>query len=332
MLPPDSAAPNLVSHIQRHSTEDGPGIRTTVFCMGCPMHCPWCQNPDSMSRKAQLIWRGTRCVGASDCLSVCPESALRRTPQGIVIDRGRCDACGDCVAACPAAALEILGRKMSVADVVQEAVRDKVFYERSGGGVTLSGGDPVAQPDFCLAIMESLKRAGVHLALDTCGGVSWQRLEPLVGLADLVLFDVKTADEEAHLRYTGVPLRLVLNNARAIARLGRPMWIRTPIIPDFTDSEESIRRIARFIRKELPTVERYELLAYNNLGRSKYERLGLEDPLADRRLMTSETMERLSRSASAEGVPSVRWSGMTRSEDAAEIAQDQCQGDMGVSV
>jgi pyruvate formate lyase activating enzyme len=176
------------------------------------------------------------------------------------------------------------------------------------------------QPDFCLAIMESLKGADVHLALDTCGGVCWQRLEPLVELADLVLFDMKTADAEAHQRYTGIPLHLVLDNAREITRLGRPMWIRTPIIPGFTDGEESIRRIARFIREELPTVERYELLAYNNLGRSKYERLGLEYPLADCGLMTGETMERLSRSASAEGIPFVRWSGTTRSEDAAAMA------------
>jgi pyruvate formate lyase activating enzyme len=302
----------VIFNIQRHSTEDGPGVRTTVFLKGCPMHCPWCHNPEGIETQPQLVWYSTRCIGARKCVDACPSNALTLTKDGMVINRKSCDACGDCVDACPAAALEVLGRRRSVEDVLETVLRDRVFYETSGGGVTLSGGEPSLQTEFCRELMSRIHRQGVHMALDTCGGTSWRRLEALVDLADLVLFDLKVFDEERHRTFTGVPLDLVLENARRVSQSGKKMWIRTPIIPGYTADEANVRRIAAFIRDNLPAVERYDLLAFNNTCSAKYTRLDRRFALAEEPLMLESAMEKLAEAARDEGVGFARWSGLTR--------------------
>jgi pyruvate formate lyase activating enzyme len=301
----------IVFNIQRYSTEDGPGIRSTVFMKGCPMRCPWCHNPEGLKPDPELVWYDVRCIGARDCLAACPSGALTLTQEGMVIARDKCDTCGACEEACPAAALEVIGKSRSMDDVAREAARDRVFYEKSGGGVTISGGEPALQDDFAVALMTRLKEEGIHLALDTCGGVGWNRLQPLVELADLVLYDLKTMDDAAHARYTGVPLQLVVDNAREVARSGKAMWVRTPAIPGYTDSEDNIRGIARFIREELADIQRYDILAFNNTCDAKYRRLDMIFPLAGQPLLSEDKMSRLAGVAKEEGVVVARWSGAT---------------------
>lgn len=302
----------MVFNIQLHSTEDGPGIRTSLFFKGCSMRCPWCHNPEGIKPSPELIWYEMRCLGAKDCLKACPKEALNLTPDGLIINRKRCDACGQCATACPASALEVIGKSYTVDELAAKALQDRVFYEKSDGGVTLSGGEASLQADFSVALMERLRKEKIHLALDTCGGTKWPTLQRLVNLADLVLYDLKTMDSAKHRKFTGIPLNLVLENARKISKTGKPMWVRTPIIPGVNDSVENIRQSARFIKGNLPTVERYDLLAFNNTCASKYQRLGLNWNLEKEGLIPEETMEKLVCAAKEEGLECVHWSGLTR--------------------
>jgi pyruvate formate lyase activating enzyme len=302
----------MVFNIQLHSTEDGPGIRTSIFMKGCPMRCPWCHNPEGIKPSPELIWYEMRCLGAKECLGACPREALNLTPQGMIINRSRCDDCGDCVKVCPASALEVIGKTYTVDELAARALQDRVFYEKSGGGVTLSGGEASLQADFSVALMVKLRKEGIHLALDTCGGTKWPNLRRLVEQADLVHYDLKLMDSDSHHKLTGIPLDLVLNNAREISKAGKPIWVRTPIIPGVNDSVENIRQTAWFIRENLSTVERYDLLAFNNTCASKYQRLGINWNLENEGLIPEGTMEDLAGAAKAEGLNFVHWSGLTR--------------------
>ncbi len=303
-----------IFNIQRHSTEDGPGIRTTVFLKGCCMRCPWCQNPESINKHAQLVWHDGQCIGDGKCIQSCPQKALKLTADGILIDRSLCDACGICAEACLTGAMEILGRKYSASEVASIVLEDKVFYDKSQGGMTLSGGEPSLQPAFCETLMKTVKVVGVHVALDTCCGADWKVLAPLVELADLILLDIKTMDETDHRKYTGITLQHVLKNAKRIAGQQKPIWVRTPIIPGYTDKIDNIKKIADFIQSSLPTVTRYDILAFNNYCASKYTNLGLTWKLIDAPLIPESDMAALVQAAQDSGLPFARWSGLTRVE------------------
>lgn len=299
-----------VFNVQRFSVEDGPGIRTTVFLKGCGLRCRWCQNPESWSLEPVLVWHADRCIGARRCLGVCPSGVLALEEEGMRVLRGRCDGCGECVQVCSAGAVELIGVERSVEDVTEEVLRDRVFFEESGGGVTLSGGDPLFQPMFAGALMTSFRDNGLHVALDTAGYSGLEEFRALVELADLVLLDLKLMDSVEHLAATGVPVEPVLRNARWLGTQSKRVWVRTPIIPGFTDSTRNISAIARFIREGLPSVERWDLLGFNNVCVAKWERLGMDFVCADTPLVSGVRMARLVKVARASQVPQIKWSGV----------------------
>ncbi len=279
-------------NIQRFSTEDGPGIRTTVFFKGCPLQCAWCHNPEGLSPHPELVWYDLRCIAARDCLAACPHNALDLTSGGMRIDRQRCDACGACAEACPAAALEVIGQTWSVEELLVEVQKDAIFFETSGGGVTLSGGEPMAQADFVTALARSSCQAGLHVALDTCGAAPWERYEQVLPFVDLVLYDLKLWHAERHRRATGADNARILDNARRLARQACPCGFGRPLSPTIP----ATRRTSppwRPDRRRTTTVERWDLLAYTNLGQPKYHRLGRAYPLEGVPLLSRAQMEAL---------------------------------------
>ena len=313
-----------VLEIQRMSTEDGPGIRTTVFMKGCPLSCTWCHNPESISPLPQVHWVATRCIGCHICIDTCPEGALTLAGTAIEINRDHCTGCGQCTEACPSTAMELLGRKWRVDDLATELLKDRAYFETSAGGITISGGESTMQKDFVAALLQGLNRHGIHTAIDTCGLCSKKALDAILPHANLVLFDMKLINPEAHQKYTGADNAVILENLLHTAHLIKThlhpesLWVRTPVIPGATDSDENIRGIGRFL-STLPSgvISRWELCAFNNLCADKYTRLGRTWDFADSPLMTESRMNHLSEVARSSGIDPtiVAWTGTTRQEE-----------------
>ena len=312
-----------VLEIQRMSTEDGPGLRTTIFFKGCSLRCAWCHNPESIDGRPQLQWIESRCIACGLCLDACPRNALSPAGEGLSIDRALCEGCGTCAEACPSTALELMGRSWRVIELADEAARDAPYFGATGG-VTASGGEAALQAPFVASLFRELKRRGIHTALDTSGQCRAEQLDMILPHADLLLYDVKEIDSARHREFTGSGNERVLANlihAAAFARdrvMPREIWVRTPVIPGATDRRENILGIGAFIAATLPgKVARWELCAFNDLCRDKYLRLGREWPYAGRGLMGREAMEELAGAARESGVdPSiVRWTGPVRLPD-----------------
>lgn len=302
----------ILFNIQRFSTEDGPGIRTSLFFKGCPLDCPWCHNPEGMEPGARVVWQRVHCLDCGDCQEACPEEALLRHGDQPVIDRDTCVVCGTCVDECAAGALEVVGQSWTPEALLGEVLRDRTFYDKSGGGLTLTGGEPLTQHDFLTAFLPGVREAGVHVALDTSGvgsEAAWNAVLPLV---DLVLFDLKVANPGAHRSLVGVHQEKVIEGLERVAESGLPVWVRTPVVPGATDGRDNVTELARLALEKVPGLQRYDLLAFSNLCGSKYEMLDRDFALADRALMRAEDMEELAAAARAVGVPDVHWSGPTR--------------------
>jgi len=290
----------LILHLQRLSTEDGPGIRTTVFFKGCPLRCQWCHNPESISPHPQVQWVETRCIGCGTCLSACSNDALTRLPDGsIEIDRTVCEGCGACASACPTTAMELLGRSITLDKLLHELIKDKAYYKASTGGVTASGGEPTLQSEFTARLFEQLQAEGIHTALDTCGACSLASLENILPFTDLVLYDLKIIDKDQHRTATGQGNQRILSNLLVVSELIRReyrqtgLWIPTPRIPRTTTGETNLFEIGAYIHENLDgLVERWELCAFNNLCRDKYRRLGLSWQFSDEPLMTQQELDR----------------------------------------
>jgi pyruvate formate lyase activating enzyme len=264
----------LVFNIQRYSIHDGPGIRTTVFLKSCPLSCFWCQNPESQAGKPEILLDKRKCTLCGACVAACGSKASWLLAESSTIDRRICVGCGECVTVCLNEARRLVGKTMTVEEVMHQVLRDVKFYENSGGGVTLSGGEAAAQPEFALSILKNCKAAGLHTVLDTCGAVSWSILQKLLDYTDLVLYDIKHMDEKKHREATGMDNRLILKNATRIFH-HRPMRVRVPMIPGFNDSADEVRAIARFVKNELNGVP-IDLLSYNRMGENKFEFLERE--------------------------------------------------------
>ncbi len=302
-----------VIEISRGSTHDGPGMRTVVFLKGCPLRCTWCQNPEGMAGEREVWWEARRCIRCRACLEACPSHSLTESERGLALAREGCRRCGACVESCPSRALAFTGTDWSVERLAREALRDRDYQVAFGGGVTVSGGEPLVQYRAVAELLERLHSAGVHTALDTCGMAPAQALSAVLPHTDHVLFDLKLLDAGQHRAHTGQPNETILANLDAIATSMRNgtsaarLWVRTPLIPGVTALPGNIAAIGRFIQERLlDVVSQWELCAFNNACQAKYQRLGLPWPYAGVPLMSRAEVTALRDAALATGIPAAR--------------------------
>lgn len=263
----------IIFDVKRYAIHDGPGIRTTVFLKGCPLRCQWCQNPEGLELEPEVFWRKNRCPeDCHACVTVCPTRALSKDGSRIVVDKEKCDFCRSCEDACVYDALEIVGREVSVGEIMEEIEKDRVFFEESGGGVTFSGGEPLLQVDFLESLLKEVKNSNIHVALDTSGYVPFEDLERVSDRVDLFLYDLKIMDDEKHRKYTGVSNRIILDNLQRLSDKNKNISVRIPLVSGVNDDLRSIRMFAEHLRT-LKNVRDISLLAYHRGGCEKFRRL-----------------------------------------------------------
>ena len=297
--------------IQRFSIHDGPGIRTTIFFKGCSLHCFWCHNPEGLSLRRQIQFTESKCINCGACVAVCPENAQQIIDGKRIYDRSLCKDCGLCIENCFSDALLQVGKTISVGETMEEILADSIFYQTSGGGVTLSGGEPALQPEYAELILDACQSRGIHTAIETAGNVPWDFLKRLVEKSDLIMMDLKHMDPVKHRAVTGVSNSLILVNAEKIVGMGKPVIFRTPVIPGVNDCIIEIQAIADFIRRlnvqkgnlgnkhELT----WELLTFHKLATDKYRSLGLEYRANDLENLKKEQFNELVAVAQDSGIP-----------------------------
>ena len=262
----------MIFNIKRYGIHDGPGIRTTVFLKGCPLNCLWCHNPEGIAEEQEFMWWEGRCIGCGSCQSVCPKDCISFADDCLQLNQDQCDLCGVCVDACTSQALELVGKEMTVTQVLGEIERDMIFYDESGGGVTLSGGEPLMQPDFSHSILKSCKKLKIHTTVDTCGHAQFYTITKMCDYVDLVLYDIKVINNEKHEKLTGTTNELILENLKTLSRNRQKLIVRFPLIPGVNDHERDILEFGEFV-SSLSTVTEVSLLPYHKAGVEKNKRL-----------------------------------------------------------
>lgn len=276
----------LLVEIKKFAVHDGPGIRTVFFLKGCPLNCKWCHNPESISPKPELADYEHKCIQCGECIPVCPTQAHTMLDSKHYFDRSKCNACGACEEVCLGSALKFFGRTTSLEEACKIALEDRDFYETTGG-ITMSGGEPLLQAEFCAELFKLLKKENIHCAIDTCGAVSWKKFETVLSYTDIFLYDLKHVDEKRHIEYTGSSNKLILENLVNLSKRDVPIEIRIPLIPGFNMDNESIEAIGKQL-SQLSNISTVQLLTYHDFAGSKYESIGKTNNMPKVKLSSDE--------------------------------------------
>jgi pyruvate formate lyase activating enzyme len=282
----------MVLEITRMTVHNGPGIRTLISFKGCPLQCIWCSTPESRRETQEIGFYPDKCIFCGDCVAICPTQALSVGESSVILDRGLCDDCGVCVNACHSRALKTLGRGYTVDELVREILKDAVMYKHSGGGVTLSGGEPFLRTEFLLSLLKDLTREDINIGIDTCGFTPRENIQSVLPYVDFFLWDIKHMDDATHKQLTGVSNRLIIDNLRVVSEKGIPVYIRIPLIPEYNDADENLRAVCKFVQT-LPSLVEIDLLPLHHLGRARYQALGWEYPIEDLPLYQESTLNEM---------------------------------------
>ncbi|MGA9118017.1 MAG: glycyl-radical enzyme activating protein [Bacteroidota bacterium] len=274
------ALTGVVFNVMRYCVHDGPGIRTTVFLKGCPLHCSWCHNPEGQRSEVEFSFREDRCVRCGNCFAICPNDAIEKRGDRYLPVRDHCESCGECTSTCYSEAREQVGVDMTVDDLMKEILKDRPFYDQSGGGVTFSGGEPLLHAEFLRAALEACREYRIHTAVETTGFCSQETFASVLPLADLYLYDLKLMDSEAHRRFTGVGNERILENLETLCRSGKPVIVRMPVIPGVNDHEANIQAMIQYLQGRT-SINTVHLLPYHEFGKEKAHRIGMDVPSLD---------------------------------------------------
>ena len=298
----------FIFDIKRYAINDGPGIRIVIFLKGCNLNCAWCHNPESISTETERMYAPAKCIKCGTCVMACPEKAITLTSEGIITDDELCKMCGKCAEVCPTKAIEISGHPMSVAEIMNEIEKERVFFDQSGGGVTFSGGEPLLQSKFLIELLDECSKRGIHTAVDTAGLANTEIILDVAKRTDLFLYDLKMMDSERHRKWVGVPNEKILENLKAVSATGVKIIIRIPLIGGVNDDAENMEATARFVAELSGEKKLVNLLPYHKIAQTKYQKLGrpedfqlLEEPTKEAQQQAIAIFERYGIQASIGG-------------------------------
>jgi pyruvate formate lyase activating enzyme len=291
----------MVIGITRMTVHNGPGIRTLILFKGCPLRCVWCSTPESWNESPEIAFYPDRCILCGECISVCPRNALTAGDKAVIINRELCDNCGRCISVCYTEALRLVGRQYTVDELIHEVKKDQVLYKHSGGGVTVSGGEPLLEPGFAQELFRSFKQNGINTGVDTCGFVPRENIESVLPYVDFFLWDIKHMDDNIHREFTGVHNRLILDNLSFASDNSVPIYIRLPIIPGYNDSRDNLRAVCEFA-KDLSSLVEINILPLHHLGKARYTALGLEYPINGIPLIQDEALQEIKKLVESYGL------------------------------